>query len=310
MSNDRLVKAGILAGLLVLIIISVNSAISLSQFISGVEAEDRRMPTVAVTETQAPLSMTSDQLAKYLESNSNEDGQLWSMLATKLMADDRFEDAAQASARAIELAGASADELVTLGIAITRSNRNYVTDLAKGAFDNALLLEANHPIALYYTGQWQAQQGDWPSALDLWVDILGREDLDAEFRQEVDTSIRVGMELYAREQGFEMPPLPDTGFLSEASNERPSETVSLSEEERVALLEEIASIEESLKVDPKRLEGWKGLALNHARLGDKGKAKEVLRRASMQFLDDFQAVSELTLFYEELGLNEIPVPQE
>ena len=220
--------------------------------------------------------------------------------------DERYLEAAQAAASAIEFDGANPELLVLLGRSIVGVNDGFVTEDAEIAFLETLKLEPESVWARYYLAKRKSQQGNLPKAVKEWLALLREQDLSDEFRRLVDNSVRVGLENLAVQRGEAPPDLPDTDILTEASGRLDNRMA----EDNDVIREWVRQLERSLDKTPNDLQSWRQLAVFHVRLEDPAAARRVLRKASGHFLADPDALREIAELFEVLGLSDMPEPAD
>jgi cytochrome c-type biogenesis protein CcmH len=194
------------------------------------------------------------------------DPQGWRALAPAYRALGRYEEAARAYARALEMGRPDAALYADMGEALAMGAQGLVTREASEAFDQALKLDANNPKARYYRGLASLQDGKPEEALHTWQAMLADAPRDAPWRALVEQEI-------ARLGGAE-------------------------QSRMIAAM--VDSLAQKLALDGNDLDGWLKLARARLVLGEPDRAKEALDRASALFGGDAQAMSRIEELRREM----------
>ncbi len=127
-------------------------------------------------------------LAARLEDNPN-DVNGWTMLARSLATMERHDEAVVAYERVLELdQGRNAQSLVALGNALMARDNGAISDRAAGLFENALAIEPNNVVALFYAGGAAAQRGNTELAAERW-ELLLQLDAPPQVRELLEAKI-------------------------------------------------------------------------------------------------------------------------
>ncbi len=118
-----------------------------------------------------PVEEMIERLQTRLQRNSK-DPEGWRMLGWSYFSLERFADAADAYAKAIELRPDSADFHSARGEALVRGADGVVTREASKEFEQALQLDSKDPRARFFTGLAKEQAGDKQAALSDWNNLL------------------------------------------------------------------------------------------------------------------------------------------
>lgn len=199
--------------------------------------------------------------------------EMWRVLGTLYMRMERFDEAASAFGRAIDLMGAaaSADLFAAYGEALTLSAGGRVTEAAAQAFTAALRLDAKNPPARYYLAVRKAQAGDTAAALADLKALLADTPADAPERRPLEAKIA---EL---ERGAEIAENPQVQAMVEGLAAR-------------------------LEADPHDLDGWLLLMTSYVKLNRMDDAQAALVRARATFKDDPEALEAIAAKAKELGI--------
>ena len=130
-------------------------------------------PDVESGASQAPdVAKMVASLAERLQ-RQPDDVEGWKMLGRSYMTLENYAGAAEAYNRAIQLESArNAQTLVSYGVALIEGSERQVTQEAVSAFENALVLEPNHPEALFWGGIGAFNSGNPDLAADRWESLL------------------------------------------------------------------------------------------------------------------------------------------
>ena len=105
----------------------------------------------------------------------------WVLLARSDMSLGRYQEAAEAYKRAVDLSDKRADILGDWGEALVLATSGTVTAAAKEAFEAGLKDPELAPRSRYYLALAQMQQGDTKGALQAWVDLEADSPADADW---------------------------------------------------------------------------------------------------------------------------------
>ncbi|BCW89920.1 Beta-barrel assembly-enhancing protease [Alphaproteobacteria bacterium SO-S41] len=220
---------------------------------------------------EAPLEEVAEKLFERLAMDpGHPDG--WILLARTYSRLGRFDEAAAAYARAIELLGvkAPAGLYSAYGEALTLAAGGRVTSDAKVAFDEALKRDPKDEPARFYLAEYKAQNGDTPGAVADLKALLADTAPDAPQRSLIEAKIAE----------LETP----------AAKDNP------------AVRGMVDSLAAKLEANPQDLDGWLLLITSYVKLEEPAKAREALAKARAVFKDDASALEALTAKARELGL--------
>ncbi|MDH3559402.1 MAG: c-type cytochrome biogenesis protein CcmI [Gammaproteobacteria bacterium] len=126
-------------------------------------AAPARMPTQGAHSLEEMVERLAERLR---QEPDNAEG--WAMLARSYTSLERFGDAAVAYAKAHQLAGDQAGLLADYADALVMANGREFTDQAGALLMKALETEPGNVKALWLTGHWKNQQGDYAEAIRYW----------------------------------------------------------------------------------------------------------------------------------------------
>ena len=137
----------------------------------------------AAGEKLPPIDEMVEALAARLrEDPENIEG--WSMLGRTYVILQRFDDAANAYARAYDLAGDTNAGLITdYAEALAQTNGGSMQGRPEQLIQKALEIDSGLPKALWLAGFGAAERGDYESAIDTWSTLLENDQIDMESRQ-------------------------------------------------------------------------------------------------------------------------------
>jgi cytochrome c-type biogenesis protein CcmH len=264
-----------------------------------------------------------ERLVARLKRNPN-DAAGWRMLGWSYVNTERFDAAAAAYARAIELSPKTADLRSAYGEALVRAAGGTVTDQAGSAFREALRLDGKDARARFFIAMRKAQDGDKRSALDDWVAILNETDSKEPWF--ADLTRRVA-EL-SRELNVDVPaglPRRDAvasgGVLAALDQPRPADDAPRNNAEsivgggqnasappandRTAMIRGmVEGLAARLEQAPDDVDGWIKLIRSRKVLGESQKAEEALHRAMDVFKDAPEERARIVAIGQDMGLTQ------
>lgn len=242
-----------------------------------------------------------ERLAAAMEKNPD-DPAGWTLLGDAYVRLQRFSDATQAYARALEKKGPDASLLSSLGEALVFESDGRVGDEARYAFSEAQKLGAGDPRAAYFLALAKAQDGDYSGAVEDWAALLEKTPEGAPYRAMIQQQIeRAGRAMMSQLGGGD-------GVAAEASAppidaETAQAVAGMSAEDRARTIQAMVDgLAARLKDNPDDLQGWLRLGRSYVVLGQRDKAVAAFDQALVHFKDDFAALAELTRVRADLGL--------
>src|SRR5690606_13687331 len=204
----------------------------------------------------------------------------WRVIAPGYMRLGRFQQAARAYLRVIELGAGDADVLARYGEALVLAEQGLVTELARHAFIRSHELDRAHPKARFYLGLAQQQDGNIDQAVEMWRALLDDAPPDAAWRPMVEAYLgraRIGRGQAPTLSSDDMEALQD-----------------LPPEERLRYIESMVSrLAARLEADGNDIEGWIRLVRSQAVLGRGDAARASLAKATQRFAEDEEAMKRL-----------------
>jgi cytochrome c-type biogenesis protein CcmH len=219
----------------------------------------------------APLEQVAEKLFERLAMDPDH-AEGWILLARTYSRLGRFDEAAAAYARAIDLLGDKAPASLhsAHGEALTLAAGGRVTADAKAAFERALTLDARDEPARYYLAIHKSQNGDVPGAIADLQALLADTPADAPQRPFVEAKI------------------------AELSAPAPKDNPQVR-----GMVDGLAA---KLEANPQDLDGWLLLVTSYVKLEERDKALAALAQAREIFKDDAAALAALAAKAKELGL--------
>lgn len=232
---------------------------------------------------QAPEEMSLEELVARAQAHlraNPDDVEGWRVLAPILSRMGRYEDAADAYLRLLELAGEDADTLAELGEAFVFANGGIVSDRARAVFERAARLDPDDPRPRYFLGLAALQAGRPEEARRVWQEIAAAQAPGSRWRQLVEES------------------------LAELDNPSPERAISgLPPAQRAAAIARMVDgLDERLAAQGGTAQEWLALIRSRLVLGQEDKARAVLARARAALSADEEAIATLAEGARALGL--------
>lgn len=215
-----------------------------------------------------------------------EDGEGWDVIAPVYLRIGRFDDAADAYAKAIRLQGEDAKRLTGYGEALSLSKEGVVSDEAKTAFERAIAIDPKSINARFWLTIAKEQDGRKEEAANDWRKILAESPEQASWRRVVQARLDAL-------EGKPARPAP------EAEN-KAAEVEAMPPEQRQAFIEGLA---DRLKRDGGNVDEWQRLVRAYAVLGRRDDAIQALSEARAKFGSDSSALDKLAALARDLGLS-------
>lgn len=208
---------------------------------------------------------------------SPEDLEGWMLLGRSSLSLGRFEEAADAFARAAELNPDDPELYIQQGQALVGLHAGIITPAASLAFERAHKLQPAHPAPHLYRAYRFFQEGDVEAALRIWRRLAAQAPAEAPWldriRMEIDRAETILAQREAALAGSP-PPGPTAGEVEAAGQMSPSE--------RQAFIESmVARLRSRLEDQPDDLDGWLRLARAEEVLGNLHAAIGALDKAAL-----------------------------
>jgi cytochrome c-type biogenesis protein CcmH len=246
----------------------------------------------------------------------------WRTLGWSYLNIGRFQEAADAYARAIELGPDIAELRGDRIEALVAAADGIVTSEAKTAIEDTLKLDPKNVQARFFLGLAEEQQGDKASAVAEWTELL-MDDSDepwaadlkkriSELRRNIGIDgsrpaepksvIVGGMRGIMRAQGGSHTP-------REAENGPSPEDVQAAQamppaDRSLMIREMVEGLANRLEQSPRDADGWIKLIRSRVVLGESKLAKQALAHGLNVFADDAEARDRIAAAAQQLGLNQ------
>ncbi|MDW3099287.1 MAG: c-type cytochrome biogenesis protein CcmI [Alphaproteobacteria bacterium] len=237
--------------------------------------------------SKAPEEQSLDELVarveEHLRANPG-DADGWRVVAPIYGRMGRFEDAATAYGRLIDLDGATAERLADLGESLVFADEGLVGDRAAAVFARAVSLDAAHAQSNYFLGLAALQEGDRDTARAIWQELKENADPDLPWARMVTQSL--------------------AALDAEQSEPSAEESIAaLPDEDRAAAIKGMVDgLDERLAANGGSEAEWRQLMRARMVLGETDAAQDVLRRALENLAPDTAAAARLISAARELGI--------
>lgn len=205
-----------------------------------------------------------------------EDGQGWNVISRVYMRMGRYEDAAKAFRKTIELLGSTPERQSNLGEALTMANSSRVTEEAAAAFKKALETNPNDTRAAFWLAAQHEQKGEFEEAAKRYRK-LAEGDLPDNARN------LINQRLASVESRISGQPSFDT-------------------DQRAMIDGMVSGLAERLKADGSDLDGWLKLMRAYTVLGRRDDALNAMKQARSNFSGNEDALAQIDEFAKSLGL--------
>lgn len=230
-----------------------------------------------------------------------QDGRGWDVIAPVYLRLERYEEAADAFARARRLLGDSSARLAGYGEALVLANNGVVTDAAKEAFEKALTLEPTLVKPRFWLAMAAEQDGRFADAATRWRTMLSEAPADAPWRGLVEERLRLAEGRLDQADRATSPGAVQSERGPSAADIAAAENMTA--QERAAMINQmVAGLAERLARDGNDLEGWKRLVRAYMVLGRRDDAVQALGAARRSFAGDGEAAAQLDALASSLGL--------
>lgn len=220
------------------------------------------------------------------------DAEGWKVIAPIYARLGRFNDAADAYGRIVDLNAPTGDILAKLGEALVFANEGLVDARTVAIFERALTLDPQLAQARYFMGLAAVQEGDNGKARAIWTPLL----------EEADPSSRWGSMVARSLSALDQPPArveTDAQTTEEAIAALPVQ------QRADAIKGMVDGLDARLADEGGSVEEWLQLMRARMVLDQQEDATAVLARALAAYDGDEQAQRELTTGAEALGLNRV-----
>lgn len=214
------------------------------------------------------------------------DAKGWEVLAPVYMRLGRYDDAVRAWRHVIDLRGSSAEREANYGEAMVAAANGVVTADAKAAFDRAIALDKDNPMARYYMGMAAEQDGRRADAEKIWNDLIASAPPGAPW-------IAVVRNALARNAPATAPQAPPNGMPGPSSDDMAA-AAQMSPDQRNQMIQGmVARLADKLKADGSDLAGWERLLRAYMVLGERDKARAAAADARKALAGDADKLRQL-----------------
>lgn len=223
-----------------------------------------------------------DQLAARLEKNPN-DLQGWVLLGRSYDRMERYAQAADAFAKAAELAGRPPELLGALAEALVMDAGDRIPELAKPILAELNAKDPADPRPYFYLGADKAQSGDLKGAMQEWVNLKAVSPSDVPWLTDLNGRIASAAKTLGIDPASVTPtveaPAPAAQTPGPTAEEMEAAAQMTPEERQAMIRSMVERLAERLEENPEDREGWLRLAKAYEVLGDAVKAGEARARA-------------------------------
>lgn len=222
-----------------------------------------------------------------------EDAEGWDVIAPVYARLQRYDEAADAYRRALQMRGEEPARLVGFGEAATMANNGIVPEIARKAFEKAKAGDPNLIKAHYWLAIALEQDGKFAEAAESWRTLLNSGSNDAPWRALAEQRLA---QAEARAQGKASAPAPSQEDVAAAKDMTP-------EQREQTIAQMVDRLDKKLSANGDDLEGWVRLVRAYTVLGKRDAALGALERAKAQFQGNQSALTTLGELAQTLGLS-------
>lgn len=266
----------------------------------------------ASSENATSLESAATTLANRLEKEPG-DANGWILLARTYMSINRFQDAADAFGKALELDTENPDLVSAYGESLFMAAQSVVTPASRAAFQETLRRKPGDPRARFYLALADDQAGRRKEALDQWIGLLTESPADAPWVPAVRDRIRITAEALGLDVAkiTPEPQAPDSGPLQAPTKAQMADMVNLPPEERQAMINNmVEGLAQRLKDNPRDFAGWQRLIRAYSVQDRNEDAVSALSEARKHFAAAPFPMQQLAELARELNLESAAQPAE
>jgi cytochrome c-type biogenesis protein CcmH len=208
----------------------------------------------------------------------------WQALGFALFQTGKFQEAADALAKASELVPDNMDYKSAEAEALVQAAQGTVTPKTEELIAGVLAKDAKDPRARYFDALGHEQSGDQQGALERWSALFADAPADAGWRDDVKTRIAELGKTMGKD-------------VSVMLNAAPAAT-----DQQAMILGMVQKLADRLKDNPKDMDGWLKLMRSYAVLKMPEKARGALNDALKAFDGDQASADKLKLAATELNI--------
>ena len=294
------------------------AAISIYLFVGQPNVPDQPLSARIATPSE---TARVDELVGAVEARLKqhpEDGQGWEVIGPVYLKQQRFQDAADAFARATRLLGESSRRLAGFAESTVLANDGIVTEPARLAYEKLVKLEPSRIEPHFWLALAKEQDGKLDLAIADYQSILATGPADASWRPMIEDRLTAARGKLA---GGPVPPpataLPSPVPQSPAAQSPATQTAArgpsaddvaaaerLSPADRQKMIEGmVQGLAARLAKDGRDLAGWQRLISAYTTMGRKADAIAALRTARQTFGSEPQSLIALDTLARNLGLD-------
>ena len=257
------------------------------------------------------------RLEQRLEANSKDpDG--WRVLGWSYDSTGRYQDAATAYGRAVELQKDNAMLRALYGEAQVKAANGVVTPAALATFEDVLAINPGDERARFFKGVAKEQKGDNQGAIDEWLALYKIAPADAEWTGDLrsrieETAQKAGIDVRTKlaearpaaaatavAQAPAAPAHPGAVGPSAADVENAKQ---LSEQDRQSMVSGMVDrLAGRLETSPKDPDGWIMLIRSRVAMKDAEKARAALEKAKTVFADEPETQQRIVQAAQAMGI--------
>ncbi|PPC87740.1 MAG: c-type cytochrome biogenesis protein CcmI [Hyphomicrobium sp.] len=256
-------------------------------------------PLSARIDAPVDATKTNDLVAKVEAAlrDRPDDGKGWDVIAPVYMKQGRFQDAATAYAKAINLLGENPTRLQGFVDARIRAENGLIPDDVRAALEKLRIADPSRREPRMWLALAKEQDGDRAGAAADYRALLADAPADAPWRTAVEQRLALVTGASA--------PQPNTGPEKIPSANAPSEAdmMAMTPQQREAKINEMVDgLAARLKTDAKDLTGWQRLIRAYQALGRKDEALKAVSDARAGLAGDDASLRQLDEWVKQLGL--------
>ena len=230
-----------------------------------------------------------------------DDGAGWDVLAPVYLRLQRYEEAAEAYTRAIQLLGETPKRLASLGEALVASGNGIVSEPARAVFEKLLKAEPGRPDARFWLAMAKEQDGKLVEAASDYRAMLAEAPPDATWRGAVEKRLN---QLGAKPEPTTVAPIAGTKPAPGPSASDVAAAEKMSAEDRGRMITGmVEGLAQKLKREPRDIEGWLRLIRAYSVLGRREDAVAALKDAKKNLGSEAAALQSIDALAKELGLD-------
>lgn len=232
-----------------------------------------------------------------------QDGRGWEVIAPVYLRLKRFDDAADAYAKALRILGETPERLSDYGNARVLASDGVVDDTARRVLSRAVALNPQMMRARFWLAVAYEQDGMNERAVEAWRDLLARSEKDAPWREAVEQRLAelTGGDEDKKDEGKKQ--VAGNEALRGPSSEDVTAAREMSAGDRAQMIGQmVAGLADRLRSEGGNIDEWKRLIRSYKVLGKPTEADKALADAKAAFAKDQAALADLDGFANALGM--------